>query len=153
MSREIKFRIWDEKKKEWLGASDNNTLTYYGFHLVGEVMTVQAPPQWALDDGMVVEQFTGLKDKNGKEIYEGDIVNIFAFVDTDDSDMTCIMDTNSIVRWDKEHARWDVNDEPESKDWDYRRRRYFVFVDSEGRENVEVIGNIHQSPDLIRREG
>ena len=71
--RDIKFRIWDGAKNEWLASSSKDALPYYGFALVGEVMTVQSPPIWSLDEGNIVEQFTGLKDKNGTEIYEGDI--------------------------------------------------------------------------------
>lgn len=72
--RDIKFRIWDGAKNEWLASSDKDALPYYGFALVGEVMTVQSPPIWSLDEGNIVEQFTGLKDINGREIYEGDIL-------------------------------------------------------------------------------
>lgn len=39
--RELRFRIWDKNKNEWLGASDGNSLEWYGFHLVGECMTVK----------------------------------------------------------------------------------------------------------------
>lgn len=67
--RDIKFRIWDGAKNEWLASSSKDALPYYGFALVGEVMTVQSPPYWSLDEGNVVEQFTGLKDKNGTKIF------------------------------------------------------------------------------------
>lgn len=144
------MRIWDDDKKEWLCQSDKDALTYYGFDITGgETTEFQGLPKWHPDRHLIWEQSTGLIDKHGKEIYEGDIVNITALVNTDDSDMTCIIDTNSVVCWDKEHVRWDVNDKPEDEDWDYRRRRYFVFVDSEDRENVEVIGNIHENPELL----
>ena len=72
--RDIKFRIWDGVKNEWLASSNKDALPYYGFALVGEVMTVQSPPIWSLDEGNIVEQFTGLKDINGTEIFEGDIL-------------------------------------------------------------------------------
>lgn len=55
--QDIKFRIWDEKYKEW---QKSPILVY-----PGEPVNVQ---------GRVIQMFTGLKDKHGKEIYDGDLV-------------------------------------------------------------------------------
>jgi uncharacterized phage protein (TIGR01671 family) len=58
--REIKFRFWDEKYNQW----DTSPLTIYH----GESVVKQ---------GRVIQQFTGLKDRNNKGIYEGDIVEFY----------------------------------------------------------------------------
>src|SRR5687768_657081 len=66
--REIKFRAWDGKEKQWLPAAVFGILgSGYGIHYNGMWQTFDA-------DRFTVSQFTGLKDKNGVAVFEGDIV-------------------------------------------------------------------------------
>ena len=108
MNRPIKFRVWDFTIKRF------DTQIYQ----VGEQFGHPSSCDW------IAQQYTGLTDKNGKEIYEGDIIHL-KFGE---------LNANLVVKWDK-----------------YMGLKYhnggwtsMVHVDTHG----EVIGNIFENPEL-----
>lgn len=133
--REFKFRIWDTVDNKWLFGYDYESLG--GFSLLGEVVLfgeISSIPLGRLNDVRVM-QFTGLKDKSGKEIYEGDIVRI-----SDDDEQT---DTEVyfyggglVVEWSN-HFNMGESD-----------ITTVGWAQDEGLE-FEVIGNIYQNPKLL----
>lgn len=142
------MRIWDDDNGEWLCQSDKNALTYYGFDITGgEITEFQGLPKWHAGRHLIWEQSTGLKDSNGKEVYEGDIVE--AMIDG-------VWGTGNFsvsfgkVKWKLEVVYNDIRymdvfrviGSKNSPD-----RIYYLF-DKELSE-LEVIGNIHENPELL----
>jgi uncharacterized phage protein (TIGR01671 family) len=70
MQRELKFRVWD-KLAERFTRCDEGYQGHYVLSLKGEFHNLQ---NGSGGDECIVQQYTGLKDQNGVEIYEGDIV-------------------------------------------------------------------------------
>ena len=137
MSREIKFRVWHKPEKKMhsylkakFGKGTNITLEGK-FKDVEHVTTKTVP-----NDDLEVMQYAGLKDKNGTEIYEGDILG---------GSMTTAFGP-SVVEWAGEfpgfHRRWPL-DKNESS---YFSAHYIA------EEGIEVLGNIYEHPELVTRK-
>ena len=121
--REIKFRVWDKKIKEM-----GRVYTFMvilnilqgvetGFYPGGELK---------LGNNFILMQFTGLKDKNGKDIYEGDIVENYAFKDV-------VIFSKGIFTTQRS-----------TKD------KFSIKQPLSVHDELEVIGNIYENPELLK---
>ena len=134
MSREIKYRVWDENKGEYRTDYENMVLYPDG--------TFQIETSWCIISGeFVVEQYTGLKDKNGKEIYEGDIVRT-----TDNVTVKGLIFPIGVVEF-KQRAFWICNAPSERPDFAHNETLLQYWE-----TDLEVIGNIHENPELFGGE-
>jgi uncharacterized phage protein (TIGR01671 family) len=135
--REFKFRVWDTKHKKFLIGIP--PMEYMLDHDEWSHRDIEEDPCVYLNNvfskdfngRLIFQQYTGLTDKNGKEIYEGDII-----IDTQKQKYEIIFDEN--------HARYDLKVCGENK---LSQTSYFTQIYE--KKHIEVIGNIFEHPELL----
>ncbi len=125
--RQIKFRAWDKEKEKMFVPV---RLTFIK-GIAGVTHAIGDRDVNPKSNDYVVMQFTGLLDKNGKEIYEGDVLKGKLSYSNDDGSDAGSEETIGKVEWDR--IGW------------YCRVTDFYNAPS----NAEVIGNIYENPELL----
>jgi uncharacterized phage protein (TIGR01671 family) len=134
MNRQIKFRIYSKD----FGMQYPNTylLTAFDFGVGTDHYIDDSTNEYPIsNNGKYLMQFTGLHDKNGVPIYEGDVIS---FED----------DAPGEVKWNQQFSCFtyfedeNINDENEVLDWSQLLERH--------KEHYIVLGNIHEHPNLLK---
>jgi hypothetical protein len=147
MNRQLKFRIWDKQYKKWIENSSsfhcnsNWTICPFTGNLVdyvgaidenGENFSASPANDYYWEDGKiikepryVIQQYTGLKDSKGNEIYEGDILTC-KYAD---------QEVTEAISYSEEYAAFTHGEHALWRGW---------------LGEAEIIGNIFENPELIK---
>ena len=128
--REIKFRAWYQNKMHY-----NITKAHYEHN----AMSGHGGDLWDFNEWLKwskVMQYTGLKDKNGKEIYEGDVIKYHRVFESKRE----VIELTSCIKFQNGAFGFDMkgfND---------------MFMSLGDDSDIEVIGNIFENKDLLEKE-
>jgi uncharacterized phage protein (TIGR01671 family) len=129
--RGIKFRAWDKEENRMIYDTERDSMSYWDWVTWTSVEIVNSQLRSNSYEWL---QFTWLKDKNGKEIYEGDVV------ENKRNSVKDLIEDNTTV-WN----RWEVR-------FDNSAFRVHAFTLNQIARDLEIIWNIHENKELLTNE-
>ena len=123
--KDFKFRVWDIERECYLDETELAGITPDGKYIL--YIEEEEISKLEIEGNYTLEQYTGLTDKNGKEIYEGDVVNI--------QGIKYYVDFEHGGFWfNNDNLKWKAN----------RPFTHFQEIN-----DTEVVGNVHENTDLL----
>lgn len=150
MSTQLKFRIWDSKEEKFFeptfdasnGRLEDLLITAKG-DLIRHTITANGNEilehESCFPNRYIINQFTGFKDKNGKEIFVGDIYNSFGFL------FQVMFKNGCFVGGKKIDSCAPLGWEVEFEDGEYIQE----LIESDFTSQIEIVGNIYQHEKMI----
>lgn len=140
MNREIKFRVWNGKKMNYNGMNGAGSgamvlvLTLDGCIHEQSLYGLENKPISGGIDGLQLMQFTGLQDKNGNDIYEGDIVG--------ENRVGLPVEVVGKIVFDTDYMYLVVH--KENGGFEYLTE-FFTSI-----QKAYVVGNLYENPELLK---
>ena len=132
--RETNFKCWHKKQKRWLSPSE------YIITANGQVCEVIGREIFKnISKEVILVQSTGLKDKDGKKIYEGDIVSFGVF------NPPFVIDKLAVVKWDENIGFAFKCLQNLSEDEILQIEKLLL------RDAIKVVGNVFENPNLLKK--
>lgn len=141
MSREIKFRGYSKELQKWFYGSLYNGLSWSDFIISNEGFESR---QQVVHES--VGQYTGLEDKNGNPIYEGDIITFPELYETPEMTSTKYIQSSVIFYEGAFYLSFP------DKDYHYTGESNLAQEMFAYDGNFEIVGSIYETPSLINPE-